>query len=55
MMIVDAQSNLWANGIPRAHHRPEPYSKDQALAAASFPPVVGHHPGFRLIVDPSGG
>jgi predicted TIM-barrel fold metal-dependent hydrolase len=32
MMIVDAQIHLWAKGTPSAHHRQEPYSKDQALA-----------------------
>ena len=32
MMIVDAQIHLWAKGKPSAHHRQEPYSKDQALA-----------------------
>jgi predicted TIM-barrel fold metal-dependent hydrolase len=33
MLIVDAQIHLWAKGKPSAHHRQEPYSKDQALAA----------------------
>ena len=32
MMIVDAQIHIWAKGTPSAHHRQEPYSKDQALA-----------------------
>jgi predicted TIM-barrel fold metal-dependent hydrolase len=32
-MIVDAQIQIWAKGTPSAHHRQEPYSKDQALAS----------------------
>ena len=32
MMIVDAQIHIWAKGTPSAHHRQEPYSKDQVLA-----------------------
>jgi len=32
MMIVDAQIHIWAKGTPSAHHRQEPFSKDQALA-----------------------
>ncbi len=32
MKIVDAHIHLWAGGKPRAAHRQEPYSKEQALA-----------------------
>jgi predicted TIM-barrel fold metal-dependent hydrolase len=32
MSIVDAHIHLWAKGTPRAAHRQQPYSKDQALA-----------------------
>ena len=32
MMICDAQIHLWAKGTPSAHHRQEPFSKEQALA-----------------------
>ncbi len=32
MMIADAQIHLWSKGTPSAHHRQEPYSREQALA-----------------------
>jgi len=32
MRIVDAHIHLWAGGKPRAAHRQQPYSKEQALA-----------------------
>ena len=47
MMIVDAQIHIWAKGTPSAHHRQEPYSKDQALAgmdAAGVDRAVIHPP-----------
>jgi len=33
MLIVDAQIHLWEKGTPSAHHRQEPYSAEQAIAA----------------------
>jgi hypothetical protein len=33
MFIVDAQIQLWEKGTPSAHHRQEPYSAEQAIAA----------------------
>jgi hypothetical protein len=36
MTIVDAQIHLTARGTPSAHHRKEPYSKEQALELRAF-------------------
>src|SRR2546423_15162898 len=33
MLIVDGQIHLWEKGTPSAHHRQEPYSAEDAIAA----------------------
>ena len=33
MLIVDAQIHLWEKGTPSPHHRQQPYSAKQAIAA----------------------
>jgi hypothetical protein len=33
MLIVDGQIHLWEKGVPSAHHRQEPYSAEEAIAA----------------------
>ena len=33
MLIVDGQIHLWEKGTPSPHHRQEPYSAEQAIAA----------------------
>ena len=33
MLIVDGQIHLWEKGTPSAHHRQEPYSAEEAIAA----------------------
>jgi hypothetical protein len=33
MLIVDGQIHLWEKGAPSAHHRQEPYSAEEAIAA----------------------
>jgi hypothetical protein len=37
MLSVDGKIHLWEKGTPSAHHRQEPYSAKEAIAAMNAP------------------